>query len=56
MNKALYSFVSAFIILIIGGCGLMEKDVADMDPKDLPDVSAFQDDFTREFMASTEPV
>jgi len=34
----------------------MEKDVADMDPKDLPDVRAFQNDFTRDFMASTEPV
>jgi len=34
----------------------MEKDVAEMDPKDLPDVRAFQDDFTREFMTSIEPV
>ena len=56
MKKSLWLFVSVLIILIIGGCGLMEKDVADMDPKDLPDVRAFQDDFTREFMASTEPV
>ncbi|MBU5465516.1 hypothetical protein KQI49_01570 [Virgibacillus sp. MSJ-26] len=56
MKKSLCLFVSVLIILIIGGCGLMEKDVADMDPKDLPNVTAFQDDFTREFMASTEPV
>src|SRR5699024_9382283 len=55
MKKILYLFVSGGIILI-GGCGFMEKNVADMDPKDLPDVSAFQDDFTREFMTSTEPV
>ena len=27
-----------------------------MDPKYLPDVMAFQDDFTREFMASTKKV
>ncbi|MBU5465518.1 hypothetical protein KQI49_01580 [Virgibacillus sp. MSJ-26] len=56
MKRSLYLFVSVLIILIIGGCGFMEKDVADMDPKDLPDVTAFQDDFTREFMASKEPV
>jgi len=34
----------------------MGKDVADMDPEDLPEVRAFQDDYTRDFMASTEPV
>ncbi|MDY0405171.1 hypothetical protein P5G51_006925 [Virgibacillus sp. 179-BFC.A HS] len=34
----------------------MEKDISEMNPKDLPDVTAFQDDFTREFMASTEEV
>ncbi|GGP14076.1 hypothetical protein [Oceanobacillus neutriphilus] len=33
-----------------------EKDISEMDPKDLPDVTAFQDEFTREFMVSTEPV
>ncbi len=27
-----------------------------MDPKDLPDIPAFQDEFTREFMRSTEEV
>lgn len=27
-----------------------------MDPKDLPDVPAFQDEFTREFMTSTDEV
>jgi len=56
MKRSLYLCASVLIILIIGSCGLMEKDVADMDPKDLPNVTAFQDDFTREFMASTEPV
>lgn len=34
----------------------MKKDIADMDPKDLPDVTAFQDEFTREFMTSTDEV
>jgi len=28
MKKALYFLVSVLIILIIGGCGLMEKDFA----------------------------
>src|SRR5699024_7478237 len=49
--------VCVFIILFIGGCGLMsEKDISKMDPEDLPDVTAFQDDFTREVMSSTEEV
>src|SRR5699024_9909010 len=33
-----------------------EKDISKMNPEDLPDVTAFQDDFTREFMTSTEEV
>src|SRR5699024_12565849 len=35
---------------------MSEKDISEMDPKDLPNVTAFQDDFTREFMTSTEEV
>lgn len=34
----------------------MQKDIADMDPKNLSDVPAFQDEFTREFMAATDEV
>jgi len=56
MKRSLCLFVSVLIILIIDGCGFMGKDLADMDPKDLPNETAFQDDFTREFMASIEPV
>ena|SRR5699024_10055446 len=57
MKKAYFLSVCILIILFIGGCGLMgEKDISKMDPKDLPDVTAFQDDFTREFMISTEEV
>lgn len=42
--------------LVLGGCGLWYRDISNMDPEDLPDVTAFQDDFTREFMASTKEV
>src|SRR5699024_4152405 len=57
LMKRAYLSVFTFIILFIGGCGLMgKKDISNMDPKDLPDVTAFQDDFTREFMTSTEDV
>ena len=57
MKKAYFLSVCVFIILFIGGCGLMsEKDISKMNPEDLPDVTAFQDDFTREFMTSTEEV
>ena|SRR5699024_6967109 len=55
--KRAYLSVFTFIILFIGGCGLMgDKDISKMDPKDLPEVTAFQDEFTREFMTSTEEV
>lgn len=56
MRKILLICIS--IIFLLAGCNLLsfEKDIAEMDPKDLPDVPAFQDDFTREFMASTEEV
>ena len=57
MKKAYLLSAFTFIILFIGGCWLMsEKDISEMDPKDLPNVTAFQDDFTREFMTSTEEV
>ena len=48
--------IGVIILIFLGGCNLMKKDIADMDPKDLPDVPAFQDEFTREFMASTVEV
>src|SRR5699024_4385826 len=34
----------------------MEEDISSMDSKDLPDVPAFQDEFTREFMSSIDEV
>jgi hypothetical protein len=46
--------------IVLGGCNMTNgkeaASPADMDPKDLPDVPAFQDEFTRSFLTSTEPV
>ncbi|WDF02180.1 hypothetical protein [Shouchella hunanensis] len=52
------------IALIVGGCGQMdsspeeetEKTPAEMDPADLPQIDAFQNEYSRELMVSTEPV
>ncbi|MED4129779.1 hypothetical protein [Shouchella miscanthi] len=52
------------IALIVGGCGNMdsspeeetEKTPAEMDPADLPQIDAFQNEYSRELMVSTEPV
>ncbi|TES49654.1 hypothetical protein [Shouchella lehensis] len=52
------------IALIVGGCGQMdsspeeetEKTPAEMDPADLPKIDAFQNEYSRELMVSTEPV
>lgn len=45
-------------IIIIGVSVFLkkDKDIVDMDPKKLPDVMAFQDEFTRGFMKSTKEV
>src|SRR5699024_6822062 len=48
--------IGFIVIILLGGCGIMEKDIASMDSKDLPDVPAFQDEFTREFMSSIDEV
>ncbi|WP_164219225.1 hypothetical protein [Virgibacillus sp. YIM 98842] len=48
---------SLLILFLLGGCNVWgQKDIAEMDPSELPDVIAFQDDFTREFMGSLEEV
>jgi|SRR5690625_616687 len=47
-------FIFALFILFLGGCELLETDVTKINPKKLPDLPAFQDEFTREFMGSTE--
>lgn len=57
---------SKFLILILltafvlGGCSMSNgkgsASPSEMDPQDLPNVPAFQDEFTRDFLQSTEPV
>jgi hypothetical protein len=65
MKKILVLGLSISMILL-GGCGVETNEVKkaqakqeqkrpkDMDPKDLPQVTAFQDEKTREFMVSTK--
>src|SRR5699024_5796917 len=49
--------LSVFILFLLGGCNVLgQKDSSEMDPAEWPDVIAFQDDFTREFMSSLEEV
>ncbi|GIO23944.1 hypothetical protein [Oceanobacillus sp. J11TS1] len=52
--------VLLLLILGLGGCkeAVEERDkkISEMSAEELPDVTAFQDEFTREFMVSTEPV
>lgn len=55
MKKKIILFIIVCII-IIGGVVFLKKDIMDMDPKKLPDVMAFQDEFTRGFMGSTKEV
>ncbi|MFD1450957.1 hypothetical protein [Oceanobacillus sojae] len=37
-----------FTSLVLAGCN--KKEISEMNPKDLPDVTSFQDEFTREFV------
>ncbi|MBM7540486.1 hypothetical protein [Amphibacillus cookii] len=54
--KKMIAFIGLFFLLL-GGCQ-MNQDVRpkDIDPENLPDVPAFQDAATREFLVSTEEV
>ncbi|MBM7540249.1 hypothetical protein [Amphibacillus cookii] len=54
--KKMIAFIGLFYLLL-GGCQ-MNQDVRpkDIDPEDLPDVPAFQDEATRAFLVSTEEV
>lgn len=51
-------FISLMILIILGGCQMHEENVLpkDMDPKDLPEGRAFEDEYTRKFIQSTEEV
>jgi hypothetical protein len=67
MKKIILVGLSISIILL-GGCGVETNEVKkahaeqeqkrpkDMDPQDLPQATAFQDEKTREFMVSTQEV
>ncbi|MDY0409411.1 hypothetical protein ACFFIS_01405 [Virgibacillus soli] len=52
--KRLVTLSMIFTLLV--SCSMFEKPIAERDPKDLPDVMAFQDEFTRGFMTSAEEV
>ncbi|MGG4468470.1 lipoprotein YvcA [Paenibacillus alvei] len=66
MNKALV--ILSTLAVFLGGCGVKKEEVnqtqtgeeqkapKEMDAKDLPQVTAFQDEATREYMVSTEEV
>src|SRR5699024_3408201 len=53
-------FISVLLVLSIvtlGGCGMgqdQNKKPSEMNPEDLPDVRAFSDEFTLDFLQSTE--
>jgi hypothetical protein len=53
------AIILAFLILILGGCNVMNNSNSG-SPKnqtnELPDTLAFQDEFTRDFLASSEEV
>lgn len=51
-----FIFLSILSILFLSGCDIVQQDVSKMDPKKLPDVPAFQDEFTRGFMGSTDEI
>ncbi|AIC93242.1 hypothetical protein [Shouchella lehensis] len=62
MDKSKLLLVVVLAVLV-GGCGQMdsspeetEKTPAEMDPTDLPQIDAFQNEYSRELMVSTEPV
>jgi len=64
MNKAL--IILSTVTVLLGGCGVKndeanhtqageeQKAPKDMDAKELPQVTAFQDEATREYMVATE--
>jgi len=46
-----------FILLLLVGCQIgKDKLPSEMDPKNLPEGRAFEDEFTRSFLQSTEEV
>jgi len=58
MNKGL--IIVATVLVLIGGCGVKKEEAnqthTGFDAKNLPQVTPFQDEATREYMVSTEEV
>ncbi len=57
MRKQRYIFLLLLLVIFLGGCQMASektKKPSEMNPEDLPDVRAFQDEFTRDFLQSTE--
>src|SRR5690625_4118114 len=52
----LFIFSCTIFFLFLAGCDSSEKDISKMDPGKLPNLPAFQDDFTREFMGSIDEI
>ncbi|TSB45730.1 hypothetical protein [Alkalicoccobacillus porphyridii] len=60
--KKLHAIILLFTLFLIGGCGDMDntggdesKKPSEMNPEELPQIQAFQDEASRELMVSTEP-
>ena len=53
--KRKIALILIFFIILLGGCQMgKELKPSEMNPDDLPDERAFQDEFTREFLQSVE--
>src|SRR5699024_8970685 len=53
-------FMILLVVIVLGGCQLGDSNKnqkpSEMDTEDLPDVRAFDDEFTRDFLQSTKEV
>ncbi|WP_191559883.1 hypothetical protein [Metabacillus idriensis] len=55
--KKIIQLILVFMLIIAGGCGMSkEKENGKIDASSMPETEAFQDEFTRGFMASSEEV
>ena len=58
MNHRVGMFMILLVVIVLGGCQLgnsnKNQKPSEMDAEDLPDVEAFNDEFTRDFLQSVE--
>ena len=58
MNHRVGMFMILLVVIVLGGCQLGNSDKnqkpSEMDAEDLPDVEAFNDEFTRDFLQLVE--